>query len=265
MSDHRITRRACMRELACLTGGALIVPWVGGCARSTPERLSVTPASTSGPPTQAVRPGLRPIGSGGERDGVMYLPSDTAEPAPLLLLLHGAGGNGRRVARLLLPLAEQAGCVLVAPDSRDATWDGVAGAFGPDVRYIERVLSETLGRRPIDPRRMAIAGFSDGATYALGLGRANGDLFTHLIAYSPGFLTPSSVTGLPRVFVSHGRSDGILPIDRCSRVLVPQLRHDGYDVRYREFEGGHEVPDAVVRQSLGWFLGPGEQVRPHPQ
>ncbi|HUR93242.1 MAG TPA: hypothetical protein VMY76_01575 [Gemmatimonadales bacterium] len=259
----RMTRRAWMRELARVTGGAFLAPWAGACARGAPERLSVSPLSMPSPPAPA---GLEPIGSGGERDGVVYLPPDTGDRAPLILLLHGAGGSGRRVARLLLPLADTVGCIVVAPDSRSVTWDAVTGAFGPDVRYIERVLSDTLGRRRIDRSRMAVAGFSDGASYALGLGRANGDLFTHLIAYSPGFLPHSSVAGSPRIFVSHGRADGILPVDRCSRILVPQLQRDGYDVRYREFEGGHEVPDAVAQESLAWFLGrPGEHAGPHSQ
>jgi predicted esterase len=30
---------------------------------------------------------------------------------------------------------------------------------------------------------------------------------------------------------------------------------DGYDVRYDEFDGAHEMPDAVVDAALEWFLG----------
>jgi phospholipase/carboxylesterase len=243
------------RELLCEVGrlaGALMLPVAGSCSGRGPERLVVAPAPQRGGP---VPPGVHPLGRGGERNGVCYLPPDHGDPAPFVLLLHGAGGTGRRALRLLMPLAEQTGCVVVAPDSRGSTWDAIGGDFGPDVRYIERAVSGLLGRRRVDPSRIAAAGFSDGATYALGLGRANGDWFTHVIAYSPGFLVPARLTGAPRIYVSHGRQDEVLPIDVCSRVLVPQLRRDGYEVRYREFEGGHEVPPALAGESLEWFLG----------
>lgn len=101
----------------------------------------------------------------------------------------------------------------------------------------------------------AAAGFSDGATYALALGRANGTLFSRIIAFSPGFLIPAHLRGSPRIFISHGRQDDVLLIDSCSRIIVPRLRRDGYDVTYREFDGEHEVPDAIVREALEWFVG----------
>jgi phospholipase/carboxylesterase len=44
-----------------------------------------------------------------------------------------------------------------------------------------------------------------------------------------------------------------LPIDRCSRRLVPALRQAGYRVHYHEFDGGHEVPPPVVEEALGWL------------
>jgi phospholipase/carboxylesterase len=46
----------------------------------------------------------------------------------------------------------------------------------------------------------------------------------------------------------------VLPIDRCSRVLVPRLRQEGYDAAYIEFQGGHEVPAALGRCSVDWLL-----------
>jgi phospholipase/carboxylesterase len=34
---------------------------------------------------------------------------------------------------------------------------------------------------------------------------------------------------------------------------VPQLRRDGYDVRYREFNGRHTVPAETAREAVNWF------------
>ena len=99
-------------------------------------------------------------------------------------------------------------------------------------------------------------GFSDGASYSISLGLLNGDLFTHVMAFSPGFVTEGSRRGKPRFFISHGVQDRILPIDLCSRRIVRELRGDHYDVRYTEFEGGHETPPEMVRAALGWLAGP---------
>jgi phospholipase/carboxylesterase len=73
----------------------------------------------------------------------------------------------------------------------------------------------------VDPTRIVIVGFSDGASYALSLG------LTH---------------------------DRVLPIDRCSRRIVPPLERTGYAVQYHEFEGGHTVPPDIVSEALDWFL-----------
>jgi phospholipase/carboxylesterase len=88
------------------------------------------------------------------------------------------------------------------------------------------------------------------------LGITNGDLFTYVLAFSPGFMMPAGRRGSPRVLVSHGARDEVLPIDRCSRRIVPQLERAGYDVRYREFEGGHAVPPDVAREAIGWLAAP---------
>jgi predicted esterase len=100
---------------------------------------------------------------------------------------------------------------------------------------------------------VAMGGYSDGASYALSLGIANGDLFTHVLAFSPGFMAPPAQVGSPRIFVSHGTHDRWLPIQRCSRRIVPQLERAGYEVRYQEFSGGHVVPPEIEHEATVWF------------
>jgi predicted esterase len=119
---------------------------------------------------------------------------------------------------------------------------------------IDAALETIFETFAVDPQRIAIGGFSDGASYALSLGLTNGDLFGSVLAYSPGFMVPSRQVGRPRLFISHGREDNVLPIDRCSRRIVPMLEHAGYEVRYHEFSGGHVVPTAAVDDSIQLFL-----------
>ena len=87
-----------------------------------------------------------------------------------------------------------------------------------------------------------MTGFSDGASYALSLGIGNGDVFGHILAFSPGVMQPATAAGKPRIFISHGTADQTMPIDDTSRKFVPRLKALGYDVVYREFDGRHSQP-----------------------
>ena len=210
-----------------------------------------------GPPPShaAVSTGLRPLGLGSTRDGLLYVPAGYGEleKAPLALTLHGAGGDAPSGISHLLRLADAAGVVLLAPESRGRIWDVLMGGYGPDVEFIDRALEWSFDRLALDTRRLAMTGFSDGASYALSLGLTNGNLFTHLIAFSPGFMAPGDRRGQPPVFVSHGTRDRVLPIEHCSRRIVPQLDRAGYQVHYREFDGPHTVPESIAREALHWF------------
>jgi phospholipase/carboxylesterase len=175
--------------------------------------------------------------------------------APLLVVLHGAGADAANLVGLFTDAAEAQGFLILAPDSRGRTWDVILGEYGPDVAFLDRALEQVFRSHPVAPERIAVSGFSDGASYALSLGIINGTLFSDILAFSPGFAAPTSEAGKPRIFVSHGTEDSVLPIDRCSRRLVPMLRRAGYDVDYREFAGGHTVPPDMVAAGLARFLG----------
>jgi phospholipase/carboxylesterase len=216
-------------------------------------RLQARPAAEA---TEAAPVGLRSLGLTATRDGYLYVPATyrAKRPAPLALLLHGAGEDARDGLALIRAQADEAGLILLAPTSREYSWDLLVGRrYGPDVAGIDRALEHAFSSYSVDPRRVAVGGYSDGASYALSLGIANGNIFTHVLAFSPGFLAPTGRTGSPRIFVSHGTRDGWLPIDRCSRRVVPQLELAGYEVRYREFEGGHVVPPEISREAVDWF------------
>ena len=204
----------------------------------------------------ALPAGPTELGLAKGRDGLLHVPvAARSRPAPLVVLLHGAGSSAASAILLLAELTETHGVMLLVPDSRGSSWDFLRAGFGPDVEFIDRALGHVFERCAIDPARVALAGFSDGASYALSLGIANGDLFTHLIAFSPGFAAPETQVGKPRMFVTHGTSDAVLPVDACSRRLVPVLRAGGYDLTYEEFDGGHSVPRDLARRAIAWAVG----------
>jgi phospholipase/carboxylesterase len=193
------------------------------------------------------------LGLGDDRDAILQLPSKAASgPLPFLVLLHGATGGGEGVLRRVADAADEAGVAILAPDSRDGTWDAIRGQYGRDVTFLNRALEKVFAMLAVDPARTAVGGFSDGASYALSLGLINGDLFRRVVAFSPGFVIPGEPHGQPKFFVSHGTRDQILPIDQCSRTIVPNLRRLGYDVTFREFDGRHEIPPDIARDGMQW-------------
>jgi poly(3-hydroxybutyrate) depolymerase len=250
---------------AVLAGGAglVLAGLLAGCEASGgpgpgtpagPAVLSARPAApVAGAP--APTPGTRTLDSGSLRDPLLHVPPGlpAGEPLPLVVILHGAGGDPGQGLDLLRPLADEFGLVLLAPASVAPTWDAVGGTYGPDVQGIDTALGLVFAELPVDGDRVAIGGFSDGGSYALGLGLANGPLFSRVIAFSPGFVPAGPRTGRPAVFVSHGEADAVLPIDRTSRRIVPSLREDGYDVDYREFPGPHTVPQDQARAAVEWL------------
>lgn len=201
--------------------------------------------------------GLQALQLGQQREALLYIPSSykASQPAPLAVVLHGAGGDARHGMSLLQPLADASGLILIAPPSRGRTWDIIEEeTFGPDVLFISAALQHVLNKYAVNFKKLAVGGFSDGASYALSLGLINGNLFTHVVAFSPGFYVAPEPHGTPHLYISHGVHDSILPINYCSRRIVPKLQKQQYDVLYREFDGEHVLPDAIRSEAVHWFL-----------
>jgi phospholipase/carboxylesterase len=270
---HRLSRRAFLLATAVTTMA------IGGCAWSTfpdgiPDPLSGSARSgistqrgparlNSRPPAHSLpswdsKPGLRRLAVGSaDRQVLLHVPPglDEGPPAVLVLTLHGAGGNALAGLRPLLPLADANRLLLLAPAAQGSTWDAIADSWGPDIERIDRALTEVFASYRVDSSRLVISGFSDGATYALSLGLANGDVFSHVIAFSPGFVIRTPRVGRPAVYASHGRHDAVLPIERTTRRIVALLRESHYPVVVREFDGSHTVPPAIAEDAIRWISG----------
>lgn len=205
---------------------------------------------------EAAPTGLQPLTVQRGRDAMLYVPKQYSfeTPAGFVLCLHGAGGQAHHGMDLLKAQADSTGMILLAPHSKQHTWDFILGGYGPDVSYIDNLLEHVFTKYAIDISKLAVAGFSDGASYALSLGLTNGDLFTHIMAFSPGFIQPTGFNGRPHIYISHGEDDTVLPV-ACSRRMVPKLHRAGYEVKYHQFPGGHAIPTDIRREATAWFTG----------
>jgi phospholipase/carboxylesterase len=253
-----LSRRGFLAGLAATASSVVIGCGDGGTEPvAEPSRLRIVATK----PTKPTKFGLQPLGltpplPALQRDGLLYVPASykPSEPLPLVILLHGSSGAGADWFGSFVDRAEAARVVMLAPDSRTYTWDILDdGFFSQDVEFINTALAVAFDRVAIDAARIALFGFSDGASYALSLGLANGDAAKHVVACSPGTIVAAPAHGKPEFFIAHGTSDPVLPIDFTSRRIVPQLKVSGYTVTYTEFDGGHELPPAIADAAMAWL------------
>jgi phospholipase/carboxylesterase len=240
------------RHFLSAAAAASLSSWRLSRFEAAPGRLSARPH----PPKLTLAAGMTSLGLATDRDTQILVPASyrADKPAPLIVGLHGATQDNSVIWRILQAQAESHGAIVLAPNSRGATWDLVREGFGADETLIDKALAWTFDRCNVDPRRIAIAGFSDGASAAISLGLINGDLFPKIMAFSPGFYVGDERHGKPSIFISHGTRDQILPIDQTSRRIVPVLQRAGFNVSYHEFDGPHTAPPAMVAQAMNWLL-----------
>ena len=246
------------REAIATLSGALAT--LAGCdPLATTEVTDVGSGrivSRPGVPTESPPLGLTTLPFTLGLAGYAYVPPtyNAAKPPAFAALFHGAGHGGDELIEPLSELAATRNLVLVAVSSKSVTWDLINGPFGPDIVALERALTWMFARVTVDPSRTGVIGFSDGATYALAVGRANGDFLRRVVAYSPGSLRNVPTAGRPEFFVTHGTQDIVLPVETTRGAIVPGLRAAGYAVEYREFNGGHGAPASLIAETIDWFV-----------
>lgn len=204
-------------------------------------------------PPPPLPPGRHTLAFANGRHAILHVPPQAdgapARPLQLIVLLHGVrqllgGADDSAVAH-----ARRHGALLLIPRSLTDSWDVIRGGYGPDLAFLDRVLAWTMRRYSVDPDALVIGGFSDGASYALSVGLMNGDLFSDIVAFSPGFMKPMRRVGRPRIFVAHGSGDEVLPVTQ-GRAIANQLAREDYQVQYAEFDGAHVVPAPIAREAL---------------
>ncbi|HKY92502.1 MAG TPA: PHB depolymerase family esterase [Nevskiaceae bacterium] len=111
------------------------------------------------------------------RDGwkrnVLYMKPVTpvVENPPLLVILHFRGGNAKDMANLVQVgrLIRDHGAWALLPDALSGNWrkNPAERTNIDDVAFIDAAIADALANYPVDPKRVYVMGFSDGAFMAL--------------------------------------------------------------------------------------------------
>lgn len=225
-----------------------------------------TPPPASAPDSSEARSGVLTLAGG----AFAYLPRgrNATAPAPLMIAFYGAGGQASDVLTSFRADADRDGFVLLIPTAKGATWDmiqdlqsrmgiemKVTPRYGKDIKALDAALADLFTKVAIDPKRIGMMGFSNGATYALSVGTANPQLVSTVIAFSPGpaFLGKSGPN--QRIFISHGEQDEVLPYS-YTRGIVARIRVKKIPLMFESFKGGHTVPKDIRAKALAYFKQP---------
>ncbi|MGW5878079.1 alpha/beta hydrolase [Nocardiopsis terrae] len=191
----------------------------------------------------------------------------TRSGAPTLLLLHGTGADEHDLLPLGRALAP--GAALLSPRGRvdengmnrwfrrlrEGVFD-VEDLIGRTAELAGFVRAATAAY-DLDPERIVVSGFSNGANTGAGL------LLLHpgLVAGAALFAGGAPLQGREpdqvelsgtRVFLGNGVADPITTIDQA-RLLADQLGERGADVEAHEHPGGHQLPPDVLGRARDWF------------
>ncbi len=118
------------------------------------------------------------LASGGmKRTFLLHSPSpQNKKPAPLLIALHGGGGQGSGMMKLsgLNEVSDRNGFFVVYPDGVEKNWnDGrltIKRKDVDDVQFISDLVDQLTKKYSIDPERVYVTGISNGGMMSFRLG-----------------------------------------------------------------------------------------------
>jgi phospholipase/carboxylesterase len=203
----------------------------------------------------------------------LYEP-DGEGPHPTVIALHGRGANALDLlglapyvcgGRLLVICPQGPVEMAIGPGAIGYAWFPPNAGRAPDVAAIvsarnqlETFLEACRARYPIDPRKLAVVGFSQGGVMAYSLGLKTPGRFAALAALSswlpkdliePGL--SADLQQLP-VLVQHGSGDELIAVDRA-RESVEILRGLRVPLTYREYDMGHEINQRSLTDLSQWL------------
>ncbi len=196
-------------------------------------------------------------------------------PFPTLLTLHGRGANAFDLLGLAPHLCGGKFLMIcpqgpletpIGPEAVGYSWYPMSMGGPPDVdailssqKTLRTFIDECVKSYPIDVKKLALLGFSQGGVMAYGLALSDPGRFAALAVLSSWLpkelLSQISVSDAVRslpTLVQHGTQDSMIEVDRA-RSSVETLRQLHVPLTFREYEMGHEIRPRSLSELSTWL------------
>ena len=212
---RRFARWRLVIAVAAVTGIIAPAAWFASAAQ--PEAARVVADRSD----QAVRVVTFPYAGANRRYRIFVPAHAVTSSRGLLLVLHQLGGSAARFEQQsgLDRRAAAADSVVVYADGLGHSWDaGTCCGYAvrhhvDDVRFLTRVIADVERRVPIDRRRIAVTGFSNGALMSYRLLCERPDIFSVAVAVAGDVVGPRCNPATPVSMLHvHGARDAIIPL-----------------------------------------------------
>jgi predicted esterase len=178
---------------------------------------------------------------------------DASKATPLIIALHGSGGTGADMADQWKSIAARNGAILVCPDALRPLGQGYQWMFRDESDWLVMdVIQRAKAKHNIDPDRVILTGFSQGANTALELATRHPEAFAGVVIIA-GHYEPD-INPFPKGPGGAGGADAKLPpfalligandeAAQSNRAAEAELKALGIPVMLRIYPGhGHAFP-----------------------
>jgi phospholipase/carboxylesterase len=199
--------------------------------------------------------------------GLLYRVRRGRPRGPLIIMLHGLSGDENVMwifdhalpgdATVIAPRALYASGCGGASWARSVVRDELDDVdFGEALKVLARFMAEVIELYQIDPQRVILMGFSQGAALSYAYSLLYPESLRGVIALA-GFLptrapAEAQAASLPAYLILHGTHDEAVPIDRA-RAARSVLESRGASVEYHEHRVGHKVSAQGMKEIAQWI------------
>ncbi len=189
---------------------------------------------------------------------VAYIPSVTAAPLPVLVLLHGAGDQAENFAKAWVSLARKKQIVLIAPQlPRDKTLEPLIPKMLPCL------VDDLRKQASLDPHRVYLFGYSMGGYLAYDGALLDSEYFAAAAIHAMGIddeyaeIVQRATRKIP-FDISIGDRDQMVSLAQV-RKTRDLLRKSGFPVHYKEISGHshnyYEISDSINHDVWDFLAG----------
>jgi polyhydroxybutyrate depolymerase len=231
------------KTLTVVAGIAIVVAaGVGALMIARGQDDRETPSTTLAPPPPGTDVPIALRSGDIDRTYVVHVPAsyDGSRAVPLVLVLHGSGGDAEEAARIsgMSAKSDAEGFLAVYPEGTGTSKTfnaglccGYAGrTMTDDVAFMRNIVMDVSVDYLVDPQRVYVTGMSNGAMMAHRVACEMSDVVAAIAPVAGALEVVECAPARPvSAIVFHGRADAIVPYDGGPAPTTPRGMDGDYD------------------------------------